>query len=138
MDLILSRKDFRPDGIFSELRMGDGSLVAITLEHAYPDRRYGWEPKIPDGTYQCVRGMHQLEGMIAPFETFEITNVIGHTDILFHVGNVNSDSAGCVLLGMGLGVINKMQAVTSSKMAFLKFMDLQTGVDQFTLVVSSS
>src|ERR1700734_1112779 len=99
MDLILKVLDSEEDGIFGDLLLGkDYSLLCVVLQHAYFNQmKNAYEPKLQGGTYTCVRGMHQLEGMTKPFETFEITNVPGHTDVLFHVGNFNRDSSGCCL-----------------------------------------
>lgn len=138
MDLSLVRTEFRPDGIFSELRDVSGDVIAVTLEHAYFDPLGAPLPKLVDGSYQCVRGKHFLTGMTAPLETFEITDVPNHTGILFHIGNFNIDSEGCVLVGMAIAQIGGRQAIAQSKLAFQKFMNFQTGYDEFTLTVKSS
>lgn len=119
--------------MFGLLSNDDGSQIFYTLEHAYlqPDKCF--ISKIPNGVYACVRGMHQLERMIRPFETFEITGIMGHTDILFHSGNRNGDSAGCVLLGMSRNDVE----VLNSREAFSKFMELMTGINLFNLTVST-
>lgn len=135
MDLALIRTEFSHDGIFSELREVSGDAIAVTLEHSYPDDFGAYRPKLIDGVYQCVRGLHRLAGMTNDFETFEVTNVPGHTGILFHVGNFNSDSNGCILLGVKVAIIDGAQAIASSKLAFKAFMDLQTGYDSFSLTV---
>lgn len=137
MDLLLQRIEWKPDGIFSELRGTDGETIFHTLEHAYPDGFGALAPKLIDGIYRCVRGIHKLEHIPMPFETFEITNVPGHSKILYHVGNFNFDSLGCVLVGSGVLQLNGHQALTRSKEAFKSFMDLQTGYDEFILTVKS-
>lgn len=132
MDLILVREKKRPSGIFGKLCAPDGITFCLTLEHAYPTTE-GYQPKLPAGTYRCVRGPHQLHtGPI--FETFEITGVPGHTGILFHVGNWNRDSEGCVLVGYTISGDN---ALTRSRDTFKKFMELQAGLDEFQLTVLS-
>src|ERR1044072_613453 len=98
MDLVLKRKQYRNDGIFGELLDPAGRIVAFTLEHAYFDGQ-SYVPKIPIGKWQCKLGEHRLAHMTEPFSTFEVTGVEGHTDLLFHSGNRNADSAGCILLG---------------------------------------
>jgi hypothetical protein len=135
MDLKLTRKQFISDGVFSELSDADGNLIAHTLEHAYLQDDGSYLPKIPNGTYTCVRGMHQLDGMTQPFSTFEITGVQGHTNLLFHVGNYNSDSEGCVLLGLAVSWSGSHQIIINSKVTFTKFMQLQSGLDKFVLNV---
>lgn len=124
--MLLSRKMFRDDGVFSVLHDR-----FQTLEHSY-----NLLPKIPNGTYTCVRGMHRLHGMTEDFETFEVTGVEGHSNLLFHVGNYNEDSEGCILVGEQVGQkLNGGKMITNSKVAFKQFMGLQAGVDSFTLVV---
>jgi hypothetical protein len=131
MNFILKRLRFTPDGIFGELRTEAGDLFCQTLEHAFLSGD-GWTPAVPVGTYTCVRGTHQLAGHAQPFETFEVTHVPGHTGILFHKGNWNADSSGCILLG--LEAEEKM--ILESERAFDRFMDLQKGLASFNLVVA--
>lgn len=126
----LTRQQFRDDGIFSQLKDDGGNIVANTLEHSYNEL-----PKLPNGTYTCVRGSHRLHGMTQDFQTFEVTGVPGHTGILFHVGNFNSDSDGCLLLGEAIAQSSKGQMITNSKATFYEFMASLVGVDEFELVV---
>ena len=135
MDLTLTRKEKRSDGIFSDLKDADGNVIAECLEHAYDDGNGGWEPKIIDGTHPCVRGPHRLHGMTEDFVTFEITGIPGHSDLLFHWGNYNRDSEGCILVGQKIAVNEDGQMVTNSRVTWQKLMDLQDGVDTFSLTV---
>ena len=73
--------------------------------------------------------------MLAAFITFEITDVPGHTGILFHMGNYNKDSDGCVLLGEEAVPTSEPTMVTNSVVTFNSFMASQSGVDTFQLVV---
>ena len=128
---LVRRNDAGADGVFSELSDLKGNFLFVTLEHSYNNK-----PKIPDGTYICKRGMHRLHSMTEDFETFEITGVEGHTNILFHVGNYNADSEGCVLLGKSIGhMLKGGRMICASKQAFEAFMKLQEGCDEFSLVV---
>ena len=135
MNLILTRNYARGDGIFSTLTDSLGNEIAKTLEHSYSDGNGGFEPKIPPGQYNCVRGMHRLEKMTHDFETFEITGVDGHSNLLFHVGNFNKDSTGCVLVGGSLESDDSPCWVCHSRDAFYHFMKLQTVCNQFILTV---
>jgi hypothetical protein len=136
MDLVLRRKQFRADGIFGELADANGKTIAFTLEHAYDDGNGSFVPKVQPGVYLCERGEHQLEHMAAPFSTFEITGVEGHTNILFHWGNFNRDSSGCVLLGTSMAAQSDgTQMITASRAAFEKFMNLQSDIPLFYLLV---
>lgn len=129
MNLKLVRTDFRDDGIFGELWIEQGKKIATTLEHSY-DR----EPKVPAGNYICRRGNYALHS--GPIETFEVCDVPGHTGILFHRGNFNRDSEGCICLGEeevdeGDGTM----MITCTPKVFNAFMELQEGVDEFQLEV---
>jgi len=130
MKLSLKRKEFRADGIFSELLNEAGELLAYTLEHSFDEK-----PKLNDGVHKCVRGIHKLHDQ-KPFETFEILGVPGHTGILFHVGNFNKDSDGCVLLGTGVAEVPQGQMITNSRVAFTKFLVMLENINEFTLEVS--
>ena len=131
MDLTLTRKLKEEDGIFSILSNESGSVIAMTLEHSYDN-----EPKIPNGTFTCVRGQHLLHGMTEDFTTFEITGVEGHSNLLFHWGNYNKDSEGCVLLGQQtVDDSSGDKMITNSRATFTKFMEIQEGLDSFILIV---
>lgn len=141
MILTLDRRENRDDGVFGELLDQSQNFLMVTLEHSYKDNL----PKIPDGQYECKRGMHALKSFfdaegkqIKPsFETFEIENVPNRTNILFHVGNYEEDSEGCVLLGSAIGWKSekKGKMIMASGVAFKKFMQLLDGLDTFTLIV---
>jgi len=129
MDLVLKRTEFSEDGIFGVLRTDQGAFVAYTLERAYENEDGHYLPKIPAGIYQCKRGAHRLNGMDHDFTTFEVMRVHGHWGLLFHWGNTNRDSSGCILIGMERGE----RAILKSRIAFSFFMRIQDGVDEFCL-----
>lgn len=130
--------DFLSTGIFGSLIDPETNFAAFTLEHAYavtPDllsASTSYEPKVPRGIYTCRRGKHELKGNAQPFETFEITKVLGHTGVLFHCGNTQADSEGCVLLGMER---DGDMAIHKSRFAFEAFMKNLDGINEFTLTV---
>ncbi len=129
----LTRTDFTKYGVFGLLISEDQSDVYCTLEHAYPQTDGTFLSKIPNGQYICKRGIHRLEGMTSDFETFEIQGIPYHSNILFHVGNINSDSSGCVLLAL-----SRIETeILHSKDAFVKFMDSLVGINSFTLTVDN-
>lgn len=130
MDLTLTRTSCSKGGIFGKILDSKGNKIAFSLEHAYASGG-SWTPKILNGSYTCVRGNHRLHGMDKDFETFEITEVKGHSNLLFHWGNYNKDSEGCVLVGAS--IVKDM--VTNSRVTFAKFMALQDGLDRFQLTV---
>lgn len=135
MDIKLTRTAYNLYGVLGELRDESDTLICYTLEHAYAEGD-SFVPKLASGTYTCQRGIHKLSNL-NPFEAFEVMDVPWFqgapvSGILFHVGNYNKDSEGCVLLGMQRGV----GCILESREAFEKFMSLQEGVDSFTLTVT--
>jgi Family of unknown function (DUF5675) len=103
-------------------------LLLSTLEHSYVEGDE-WKAKLPAGIYTCKRGVHQL--IHNKIETFQIMEVPGHSGMLFHLGNTEEDSEGCVLLGMWAD----SKQLYHSAIAFSKFMASLQGKDQFTLEV---
>lgn len=70
--------------------------------------------------------------------TFEIirpgTNgVDGHTALLFHPGNVEEHSEGCVLQGDSVGKLNEQRAVLNSGATFQRFLHYTKNVESFAL-----
>jgi hypothetical protein len=114
----------------------EGALGSMFLNFAYfcetlqPDAD---EPKrfhIPPGVYRCKR-FHGAKYK----DTFEIV-VKGHTALLFHAGNIEEDSLGCILLGSTRGKLGKDRAVLNSGNTFKKFMARLEDVDEFTLTIT--
>ena len=141
MNLKLQRVFYEDDGIISNCFDENRQLLMVTLEHAYPSGlpNYKWLPKLMPGKYVCVRGMHRLRSMTKDFETFEVTGVPGHTGILFHHGNWNEDSEGCILTGDNLDAAKRngkdQDLVVNTFPAFNRFMAAQKNVDRFMLEV---
>ncbi len=144
MNVILSRSDNRIDGVFGVLTGIANKVLATTLEHAYFLGNNKFAAKIPAGTYTCKRGKHRLHGMTSDFETFQVCDVPGHTNVLFHWGNYNRDSDGCILLGKHFAACDPKDhsgataMITSSRVTWSKFMDLQKNVNEFTLTVKDT
>lgn len=134
MTLKLIRKQYIKDGIFSELVDEAGKVLFCTLEHAYDVGGGKFEPKLKAGTYKCEQGPHRLKSMTSSFDTFEVKGVMDHTGILFHVGNYNKDSDGCILIGRKVIDYNGQRIITNSKLAFKEFMDLVSGKELVLIV----
>lgn len=88
---------------------------------------------IPAGTYICKRVISPKFG-----ETFEVTYVPGRSHILFHKGNLAEDTHGCIIVGEYFDPLYGEHAVLSSGKAFKEFFAILDGIDEFTLVISSS
>lgn len=93
----------------------DGVIFCFTLE---PDINDKGKPYIPQGVYHCDR-----HNGTKWKNTFSI-KVPGRTDILFHAGNIEADSQGCVLLGATTGKLKGERAVLNSGDTFKRFQEL--------------
>lgn len=134
VSFVLTHTRFCADGIFGELKKLDGTHVCYTLEHSYDNK-----PKLVDGIYNCLRGPHRLHSMTEDFTTFEIKGIPDFdgkpvTGVLFHWGNYNSSSEGCVLMG----TTQDLTMIGNSRKAFANFMESLDGVDNFKLKVISN
>lgn len=110
------------EGILGTL-MIERQIFCVTLERD--------DTFLKQGMYHCQR----FHGAKWP-NTFEI-EVQGHTAVLFHAGNVEADTAGCILLGATAGKLRGQRAVLNSGATFKMFMERFNGTDCFTLFVSN-
>lgn len=117
----------REDGCFSVLKDFDGRPFAVTVERTFEDFRV----VIGNGMHRCFRSVFSRGG----YPTFEI-EVVGHSRVLFHKGNVETDSEGCILVAESFGMIGKETAVLDSKGGFAEFMAMTEGRNEFWLNVS--
>lgn len=131
MTLTLTNNEFSENGIFGVLDDAEDMFALETLQRSYPTADGTWYAKLPPGSYTCKRGFHRLKNMIDLFETFEVEKVPGHTGILFHTGNENKESEGCILVGS----LREGNRIMQSRKAFQSFMDHLKNVDEFELIV---
>lgn len=124
----LVRGAIHPDGAFGML-VQDGLPFALTLERTYGEQLEPQALKIPPGLYVCRRRAYNRGG----YDSYEITGVDGHTLLLFHKGNLEHDSDGCVLLGRRLGLLGGSPAILESSQAFADFMRRTAGRDAWQL-----
>jgi len=107
----------------------NGVPFCMTLEPN--DRGNGKNSCIPPGRYRC----HRHHGTKYK-NTWGITDVPGRTAILFHIGNIEDNSLGCILLGKSLGTVrNKLGVVTSSN-TFTKFMNVSERASELNLTIT--
>lgn len=124
--LALKTVAVREDGCFSVL-LWDGRPFAVSVERTFEEMRV----VIPTGTLTCHRSFYHKGG----YETFEIA-VPGHARVLFHKGNVETDSEACVLVGKSYTVMDGVTAISDSKGGFAEFMTLTVGLASFEMEVS--
>jgi len=113
----------------------EGALGSLILDGEYfcsflmPDAGDPDRFQIPAGKYKCRR-YHGTKWK----DTFEIV-VEGHTALLFHSGNTEVDSQGCVLLGQYPGKLGENRAVLNSGATFKRFMERMVNHDGFDLEI---
>lgn len=132
MNLTLKRTDYIADGIFGVLCDENYNQIAVTLEHAFGVEPGTYVPKVARGIYTC--SLHAPNRL--PYTTFELQNVPNFqgkpvTGVLIHIGNYNHDSDGCILVGSE----RNGDMIMDSKVTFQKIMELQTGLEEFTLTI---
>lgn len=109
----------------------NGIPLALTLEPEWAANEKGISC-IPIGSYICKRVQSPKFG-----NTFEVTNVPGRSNILFHIGNISDDTTGCIILGSKFGALDNKQAVLDSKSAMMSFFSALKDHDDFCLQVKS-
>jgi hypothetical protein len=127
-DLVLrrvSQNDFATYGVL----VRDSTAFVTTLERPWKENARR-ESCIPAGTYLCRRVKSPKFG-----DTFEIVGVPDRSAILFHKGNLPTDSLGCILIGESFNPVGGKPGITSSAEGFAEFLKLQKGVNTFTLAI---
>lgn len=104
----------------------DGEMFCVTLE---PDENEKGKLYIKQGGYHCKR-FHGKKWK----DTFEIC-VPGHTAVLFHAGNVEADTLGCILLGSHPGKLRGNRAVLNSGVTFAQFLEQMGNEQEFKLFI---
>ena len=127
--MILKRIAETEDGTFGVL-LDAGVPFALTCEPEDKDNQQGISC-IPEGAYECKRRMYHRRG----YEVFEVTDVPNRTNILFHRGNTEDDTQGCILIGEQFEALGDKAAVLNSGKGFQEFMKRLYDKDTFTLYI---
>jgi len=101
-------------------------LLCFTMENPWRGNQKGISC-IPDGHYWCK----PHEGTKFK-ETWVVMDVPGRSGIVFHIGNTESDTRGCILPGSTTGTLRGERAVLGSRIAMEKLRNnigLSTGFD---------
>jgi hypothetical protein len=128
--LTLKRILFTDDGTQGVLLI-ENNFAFVTMEPEWKDNLRGISC-IPAGQYLCKRVDTPKHG-----NTFQVMQVPGRDSILFHSGNVEVDTEGCILLGMEPGIVDGKRAVVRSKEAFGKFLEILKDKQTFNLNVKN-
>ena len=125
--LVLRRFHHGPDRTYGALIGAEGPFI-FTLELPWRgnERRVSC---IPAGSWLVTRHRSPKHG-----ETF-LVNVPGRTGILFHSGNTEADTLGCILTATTFDPVKGINGAVDSKRAFAELMATLKGVKSFTLHV---
>ena len=126
---VLKRIAYILDGTFGVLF--DGNVpFCLTLEREWLDNRTNVSC-IPTGTYICRRVDSPKFG-----DTFEICDVPDRSHILFHKGNIEDDSEGCVIVGEQYHKYKRKVSIKASREGFAEFKARTAGIDAFYLRIT--
>jgi len=125
----LVRIAYIPDGTFGAL-FDEDTPFCLTLEREWNDNKRG-ESCIPRGSYLCKRVQSPKFG-----DTFEVYDVPGRSHILFHRGNIEDDTHGCLVTGEEYGKYKDKVAVLSSGRAFKEFKKRTENLEYFKLEIT--
>jgi len=117
-------------GTFGVLKLNGGAFC-VTLEPEDKDNKVNISC-IPEGEYTCKRVFSPKYG-----STFEVTEVDGRSHILFHAGNVETNTKGCILLAQYFGKLKGARAVLNSGNTFRRFREELIRVKEFKLKIIS-
>lgn len=126
--MTLKRIAMNPDGVFGVL-LHNGAPFALTCERPWMANASNVSC-IPEGIYRCKRVNSPRFG-----DTFEVTNVPGRSNILFHKGNTMDDSQGCILVGEQFETLHGKTAVLQSGKGYGEFMERLKGMDEFQIQI---
>ena len=128
IEVTIKRTEHLKEATRGDLKIeGFDHYPIFTLEN--PKRDTDKDSCIPAGTYTCkpYSGEHFKDVYI-------VENVPNRTAILFHWGNTEKDTLGCILLGNKLGTIENEPAILESRACYERFRAL-IGKNEFTLVI---
>lgn len=105
---------------------------ALSLERPWLDNQRSLSC-IPVGIYKAVRQLSPRFG-----ETFWIQDVMGRSEILFHKGNIDDDTHGCILVGEQFNPVKDEDGITASAEGFSEFMRIQRGTNEFQIQIKDA
>jgi hypothetical protein len=126
---LIRLEENEPFGTFGVLKL-QKEVFCVTLEPA--DRLNASEvSSIPAQQYLIQRHVSPRFG-----ETFKVKDVPGRDAVLFHPGNVATNTLGCIILGQYFGKLKEDRAVLNSGATFHAFMEALAGYDIAHLTIT--
>ena len=142
---LLKRIAMNDFGTFGVLLDELGIPFVLTLERPWKDNKKG-ESCIPVGTYKCLRCRkspdYDFKDSPQHGNTFQVYAVPERSYVLFHIGNIDDDTHGCILIGEYFGFVKNKKAVEyqpgigSSGLGYGEFMSKLAAEDEFTLRIT--
>jgi len=109
-----------------------GKPICNTLEPYHRDNSTGISC-IPTGQYRCARHVSPKYGNV-----WMVTQVEHRSYILIHWGNVDDNTAGCIITGEQFGMLGDRWAVLQSKKAYKEFMKETEEYDELLLTITEN
>lgn len=130
MSIVRIKRAFQNhDVTLGMLQVDDLHHVPIfTLENPWMDNK-PYVSCIPTGEYHCVPFSGQRYKGV-----YEVLNVPKRSAILFHWGNWEFETQGCILLGLSCGELREKTAVINSKKA-VEYLKHLLKYEPFDLIV---
>ena len=126
-ELKLKREILSNKAVLGTLEL-DGRELCKTLENPWLDNTKDISC-IPEGTYKCKPHSRRFS------DTWKITGVSKRSGIVFHTGNTESDTEGCILTGSVIGSLSGERAVLGSRRALNKLRDYIGTTSVFDLTI---
>jgi hypothetical protein len=130
LELIRLEEDFYL-GTFGVLKI-DKRIFCVTLEPRDELNLVGVS-SIPAQQYECRRYSSTRHP-----NTWEISGVPDRSKILFHAGNVATDTRGCPLLAQHYGKLHGDRAILNSGKTFRDFMAITDRVERLHLTITEN
>ncbi len=116
--LDLFRRWFDPDRTLGELWIHGGEFIAFTLEPGWSDTAY---PSVEVGEYRLDPHtgpkFKDTWALVGEGVSHYPTPGVPRSAVLFHAGNTDDETHGCILLGSAIGRIRGETAVIHSQEA---------------------
>lgn len=127
----LVRVSSTSEGTFGVLELG-GYPFCVTLENPWLNN----EPFV-----SCIpKGQYNLRRVESPKfgDTFEVADVEGRSHVVFHEGNTQIDTHGCILLGKNFGMLHGAYAIMSSVPTREQFMTQMRGLNELIINITDA
>jgi hypothetical protein len=125
---LIRHEENNEHGTFGVLKINK-ALFCFTLEPKDFENKKNVS-SIPTGQYMCQDHHSHRFG-----DVYQVMNVPDRDMILFHPGNTDDDTKGCILLGQSLGRLGARRAVLNSGKTFKAFREIM-GDEGFHLTIT--